>query len=122
MLRFTGSHAFAPHPETGRQGIPAHKFNYLFLSKTKLDFNGFKRCAVFPSHLNDAVFVFRQNFFGRIFHENQSVQKQLRPDFVIEIIPESNYQTGHREILAFCQLENSGFNATFIFAPCAIHP
>jgi hypothetical protein len=74
MFCFAGSHAFAPHPEAGGKGVAPHEFDHFLFSKAKLNFNGLEGRAVFPCHLNDAVFVLGQDFYLRIFHKTNELK------------------------------------------------
>lgn len=59
--------ALTPHPEAACFHLRPHQFDYLFFGKTELRFNRFKRGAVFPRHLDDAVNVLWRKL--RVIHE-----------------------------------------------------
>jgi hypothetical protein len=50
-------HAFAPHAKTAGQTVRPHEINYFAGRQTKLKAQGIKGRAVFPRHLDDAVFL-----------------------------------------------------------------
>ena len=50
-------HAFAPHAKTAGQTVRTHEVHHLAGRQTKLKAQGIKGRAVFPRHLDDAVFL-----------------------------------------------------------------
>lgn len=57
MLGFASAHSGAPPPKSAGGYVAPHDLNYVRLANTKLGFDGFKGCTVFPSHFNDATDV-----------------------------------------------------------------
>lgn len=64
MFRGPALHPCAPFLPIAQGHLLPHQFNDLTFGQSKLKFDGLKRRAVFPSHLNDSVnFMFRKRLF-----------------------------------------------------------
>ena len=70
------AHSFTPRSESARTQVRPHDLNNCPLASPEIGFDGFKRSAIFPGHLNNPRKLFFAEWLIGIWQRNRSIRNQ----------------------------------------------